>query len=52
MDFSVISDNLNYMAGGLWLTFEIAVMAVTGGLALGTFLGYYLESQPRVKDTQ
>ncbi|SDU04659.1 amino acid ABC transporter permease [Desulfobacula phenolica] len=39
MDFSVISDNLNYMAGGLWLTFEIAVMAVTGGLAWGIFLG-------------
>jgi glutamate/aspartate transport system permease protein len=39
MDFSVISDNLGYMAGGLWLTFEIAIMAITGGLAWGIILG-------------
>jgi len=39
MDFTVIADNLGYMAGGLRLTFEIAVMAVTGGLAWGIVLG-------------
>ncbi len=39
MDFSVILDNLGYMAGGLWLTLEIAVMAVSGGLAWGIVLG-------------
>ena len=39
MDFSVISNNFGYMAGGLWLTFEIAVMAVSGGLAWGIALG-------------
>jgi len=39
MDISVVVDNLGYMAGGLWLTFEIAVMAVTAGLAWGVVLG-------------
>ncbi|ACN17423.1 GltK2 [Desulforapulum autotrophicum HRM2] len=39
MDVSVIYDNLGYMAGGLWLTFEIAVMAITGGLVWGILLG-------------
>ena len=39
MDFSVITDNLGYMAGGLYLTFKIAVMAVSGGLAWGMVLG-------------
>ncbi|WDP84299.1 MAG: amino acid ABC transporter permease [Desulfobacter sp.] len=39
MDFSVITDNLGYMAGGLFLTFEIAVMAITGGLVWGIVLG-------------
>ena len=39
MDFSVIVDNLGYMAGGLRLTFEIALMAVTGGLTWGILLG-------------
>lgn len=39
MDLSVISDNLGYMAGGLWLTFEIALMAIGGALAWGVVLG-------------
>ncbi|GAB6145952.1 amino acid ABC transporter permease [Desulfocicer niacini] len=39
VDFSVISDNLQYMAGGLWLTFEIALMAIGGGLVWGVVLG-------------
>ncbi len=39
MDVSVITDNLRYMGGGLLLTFEIAVMAVTGGLLWGIVLG-------------
>ena len=39
MDLCVITDNLTYMTGGLLLTFEIAIMAVTGGLVWGIFLG-------------
>ncbi len=39
MDFGVISRNASFMCGGLALTFELAALAITGGLVLGILLG-------------
>lgn len=36
MDLSVISNNIGFLAGGLLVTFELAVIALLGGLTLGT----------------
>lgn len=38
MDISVIIDNLPFLAGGLLLTFKLAVIAIGGGLLVGVFL--------------
>ena len=39
MDFGVLANNLHYMLGGLLLTFEIAILAIGGGLGWGIILG-------------
>ena len=39
MDFDVIVRNAPFIFGGLWLTFQLAVLAILGGLFLGTLLG-------------
>jgi glutamate/aspartate transport system permease protein len=38
MDLDVITKNLQFMLGGLALTFQLALMTVTGGLLLGIIL--------------
>ncbi len=39
MDLGVITRNAGFIFGGLVLTFELAALAITGGLALGVLLG-------------
>ncbi|NLI32841.1 MAG: amino acid ABC transporter permease [Deltaproteobacteria bacterium] len=39
MDWNVIARNLGFMAGGLVLTFQLAALAIGGGLLLGILLG-------------
>ncbi|MGD8388625.1 MAG: amino acid ABC transporter permease [Desulfobacteraceae bacterium] len=39
MDIDVILRNANFLLGGLVLTFELAVLAIGGGLCLGVLLG-------------
>jgi glutamate/aspartate transport system permease protein len=39
MDLQVIIDNMAYLLGGLALTFEIAALAIGGGLVWGILLG-------------
>ena len=38
MDWSVITKNLEFMLGGLLLTFELALISLAGGLLLGIIL--------------
>lgn len=38
MDLNVIWSNIGFLAGGLLVTFELAVFALIGGLALGTLI--------------
>lgn len=38
MDFSVIANNISFMLGGLALTFQLALLTMAGGLALGIIL--------------
>ena len=47
MDFSVITNNLTFMLGGLVLTFELALITLGGGLLLGIILALSrLSSRP------
>jgi glutamate/aspartate transport system permease protein len=39
MDWGVISRNITFLMGGLGVTFQLAVFALAGGLALGIVLG-------------
>ncbi|MBI9075189.1 MAG: amino acid ABC transporter permease [Desulfatibacillum sp.] len=38
MDWAVITDNMGYMLGGLGLTFQMTLIALSGGMFLGCFL--------------
>ena len=38
MDWSVIWGNIDFLAGGLVVTFELAAISLVGGLGLGTLV--------------
>lgn len=47
MDWGVISRNIYFLLGGLGLTFQLAIIAIAGGLLLGIIIGLGRTSSKR-----